>query len=89
MERAKAQAEKADLLIHMVDASRPLAQEEDEIFHILQGKRAVILMNKSDLTAAVDAETVREKAPGRSGTDLLSKRRHWKRRVGENDPRYV
>ena len=64
MERAKAQAEKADLLIHMVDASRPLAQEEDEIFRILQGKRAVILMNKSDLTAAVDAETVREKAPG-------------------------
>lgn len=60
----KAQAEKADLLIHMVDASRPLAQEEDEIFRILQGKRAVILMNKSDLTAAVDAETVREKAPG-------------------------
>ena len=64
VERAKAQAEKADLLIHMVDASRPLAQEEDEIFRILKGKRAVILMNKSDLTVAVDAETVREKAPG-------------------------
>ena len=49
VERAKKQAESADLLIYMVDSSEKLDQNDREIIEMLRGKKALVLMNKIDL----------------------------------------
>ncbi len=56
VERARQQAEKADLLLCVVDSSRPLNQDDQEILGLLEGRRALILLNKSDLPAEVSRE---------------------------------
>lgn len=57
--RAKASMEAADLILAVIDASRPLTEEDKEILADLRGRRAVVLMNKSDLPAAACAEDIR------------------------------
>ena len=59
VERAKRQAEQADLILCLVDASRPLDPEDRQIFSLLSGRRALILLNKSDLPPAVTPEELK------------------------------
>ena len=49
VDRAKEYADKADLILYVIDASRPLDENDAEILHLIKGKRAIILLNKSDL----------------------------------------
>ncbi len=44
---------KADLILYVIDASRPLDENDAEILHLIKGKRAIILLNKSDLDMQV------------------------------------
>ena len=53
VEKAKAHASEADLVIYVVDASRELDENDFDIMQMIQNKKAVILLNKSDLTTVV------------------------------------
>ena len=56
--RAKEQAEKADLILYVVDTSRKMDEDDIEICKILENKKAIILLNKSDLKTVVTADAV-------------------------------
>ena len=56
VDRAKEYADKADLILYVIDASRPLDENDAEILHLIKGKRAIILLNKSDLDMQVTKE---------------------------------
>ena len=55
---SKENAEKADLIIYVVDASRPLDENDHEIIEMIRDKKAVILLNKSDLSTVVDKKAL-------------------------------
>ena len=56
VERAKEYAAKADLILYVVDASVPLDESDKEIISVIQDKKVVILLNKSDLELVVSEE---------------------------------
>ncbi len=58
VDKAKAHAEEADLIIYVVDSSRELDQNDYEIMDMIRDKKAVILLNKSDLTTVVTKDMV-------------------------------
>ncbi len=60
VERARFYAQQADLLLALIDAGRPLDEDDYEILSLIRGRRAIILLNKSDLTAAVTEEDLAE-----------------------------
>ncbi len=53
VDKAKNMANDADLIIYVVDASRPLDENDQEIMNMIQDKNAIILLNKSDLDTVV------------------------------------
>ena len=59
VERARDYAEQADLILYVIDASMPLDENDQKIFQIIQGKKSVILLNKSDLEVVVKEEDVK------------------------------
>ncbi len=56
VEKAKSHANEADLVIYVVDASRELDENDFDIIDLIQHKKAVILLNKSDLDTVVTKE---------------------------------
>lgn len=48
----------ADLIIYVVDASRPLDQNDEDIIHLIEGKNTIILLNKSDLKVVVTKDNL-------------------------------
>lgn len=52
--RAREMAQKADLILYVVDSSAPLDENDEEIIGMLSDKKAIVLYNKTDLTPAVD-----------------------------------
>ena len=60
VDRAREFAEKADLVIHVIDSSTVLDENDREIFQMLSGKKSVILLNKSDLEQKVTEEIVKK-----------------------------
>ena len=61
VDRARKMAQKADLILYVVDSSVPLDSNDEEIMSMLNGKKAIILYNKTDLKAAIEIDTLREK----------------------------
>lgn len=60
IERARASMEKADLILAVIDGSSPLDGEDKTILHSLGGKKAIVILNKYDLTPEVKAEDIWE-----------------------------
>lgn len=58
MDRARTYAAKADLVIYVIDASTGLDESDYEIMDLLQDKKAIVLLNKSDLDTKVTVEEV-------------------------------
>ena len=54
VERAMKAAEDADLIIYVVDGSRALDENDKEIMEFIKGRRAIVLLNKTDLEMAID-----------------------------------
>lgn len=54
VERARKYAREADLILYVVDSSLPLDENDREIARLLEGRKSIALMNKSDLKQAVD-----------------------------------
>lgn len=60
IERARASMEKADLILAVIDGSSPLDEEDKTILHSLDGKKAIVILNKYDLTPEVKVEDIWE-----------------------------
>lgn len=58
VEKAKTISEDADLILYVIDSSVPLDQNDENIIQMIKDKRVIILLNKSDLTEAVDYQSV-------------------------------
>ncbi len=60
VDKAKEFADKADLIMYVIDASAPLDENDYEIFQLIQGKETIILLNKTDLDMIVTKEDVKK-----------------------------
>ncbi len=56
VERAKQAVTEADLILFVLDSSRPLSKEDLEIAALVKGKPTIILWNKTDLPPAFSKE---------------------------------
>lgn len=63
VERAKQAAEEADLILYVVDASQPLDESDLEIISMIEQKKAIILLNKTDLEAKLTIEELKDRCP--------------------------
>ncbi len=59
--RAREMAQKADLILYVVDSSAPLDENDEEIIGMLSDKKAIVLYNKTDLTPAVDMQDLKKR----------------------------
>lgn len=80
--RAKSVADEADLIIYVVDGSCPLDENDEMIIELIQGRDAVVILNKTDLEMVISSEQLQEKtghqviavsAKEETGIDLLEK----------------
>ena len=61
--KARTAAEDADLIIYVVDASVPLDENDQDIIEMIRNRKAVVLLNKTDLEQVVSVEEL-EKQTG-------------------------
>lgn len=61
VEKAKEYAESADLIIYVVDASKELDENDNNILRMIFNKKATILLNKSDLEIKTTKEKLQER----------------------------
>lgn len=59
--KAKETAKDADLILYVVDSSTELDSNDEEIIEMLQGRKALVLYNKTDLQPVVDMEQLKKK----------------------------
>lgn len=59
--KAREKAQDADLILYVADSSKVLDENDEEILKLLQGKKAVILLNKSDLKPVTTEQMLLEK----------------------------
>jgi tRNA modification GTPase len=59
VERSKAFFNKADLVIFVLNAAEPLSEEDESIMRYLKDRRAIVLLNKSDLEPVMDVESLK------------------------------
>ena len=63
IEKSKQSFQRADLVIFMIDRSVPLEEEDLEIIRHLDHKKVIVVINKTDLPAAIDPQEVRAMLP--------------------------
>lgn len=61
--RSKDYLEAAQLVLILLDASKPLSEEDTQILALAKGKKRLILCNKSDLPTELDEAALRTLAP--------------------------
>ncbi len=61
VERAMQAAEAADLILYVVDASENLNEDDVKIMKFIRGKKAIVLLNKTDLPAMVTQQQLAER----------------------------
>ena len=59
--KAKEYAEKSDLILYVVDGTKEMDEADEEIWPILEYKKVIILLNKSDLDNILTKEELEEK----------------------------
>lgn len=59
--RAREAAEDADLIIYVADSSIPLDKNDEDIMRLIQGRKAVVLLNKTDLESVITKEELERK----------------------------
>ena len=60
VDKAKDYAKDADLVIYVVDASRALDENDEQILEMIREKQALILLNKSDLDTIITKELLQK-----------------------------
>jgi tRNA modification GTPase len=60
IQKAKETMEKADLVLYVADSSVPLGDSDYEIMECLKEKKAIIILNKSDLSKVTTEEEIKK-----------------------------
>ncbi|SFT69984.1 tRNA modification GTPase [Selenomonas sp. GACV-9] len=65
VDKARAYVDKASLVLALFDGSREFMEEDEEILSLIEGKEALVLLNKTDLNEVLSVEMLAErtKAP--------------------------
>ena len=63
--RAIEKAGEADLILCVFDAARPLDENDREILKVIEGKQAILLLNKTDLAVTLQETKLQELTGGR------------------------
>jgi tRNA modification GTPase len=71
--RTKRMIADAALVLVVVDRSRPLGREDRETSKLVEGKRAVVVLNKMDLSERVKPEQVERVFPGRPVVEISAR----------------
>ena len=73
--RAKNALNDADLILYVVDASSPLDEDDRKIMDMICGRRAVVILNKSDLEIKTDIDALKkeEKLAGKKIIQISAK----------------
>ncbi len=73
VEKAKKYAKDADLILYVVDASVELDDSDRDIFELLKAKKAIVLLNKTDLDMKVTEEVLSDQLQkaGCSHTEII------------------
>jgi tRNA modification GTPase len=58
VEKSLKSAKEADLIIYVIDASTPLNQDDDEILEFIKDRKAIVLLNKTDLESVIEEKDV-------------------------------
>ena len=66
--RARQMADQADLIIYVVDGYRPLDENDDLIMNLIRDRKAVVLLNKTDLKTVISEKELSEK----TGLDVVA-----------------
>ena len=61
VEKARKYANQADLVIYVVDSSRELDENDEEIIELIRDKKVIVLLNKTDLDPVVTEEQIKDK----------------------------
>nr|WP_320147273.1 tRNA uridine-5-carboxymethylaminomethyl(34) synthesis GTPase MnmE [uncultured Anaeromusa sp.] len=64
VERSRKMLQEADLVLVLLDTSRPLSEEDKEVLKLLGAQKSLVLLNKSDLPPLWGEEEIRMLAPG-------------------------
>lgn len=92
----------ADLIIYVVDSSTELDENDDKIMEMLQGRKAIVLQNKTDLDTITTEEILRQRirehtiipisAKERKGLEALEqcvKEMFYQGKISFNDQVYI
>lgn len=60
VEKAKKYASDAELIIYVVDAARPLDENDSEIMELIRDKKVIVLLNKSDMNTVIDKSDIQK-----------------------------
>lgn len=74
IERTIRSVSEADVVLWLIDHSRPLTSEDYKVYDAVRGSRYIVLLNKSDLSPAFPLERVQEHFPGPAPIFRLSVR---------------
>lgn len=101
VDRARAHAKDADLILYVMDSSKSLDNNDDEIMELIQEKRAIVLLNKSDLDSKISKKDIIDKvqapvitisAKDKTGIDVLEeeiKKMFFAGDISFNDEVYI
>ena len=64
VEKSQEWIEQADLILFLLDVSREISEEDEDIFRLIEGKKALIILNKSDLEAKLDRAEIEARSTG-------------------------
>ncbi|WP_313580993.1 tRNA uridine-5-carboxymethylaminomethyl(34) synthesis GTPase MnmE [Lacrimispora sp.] len=65
VEKARSAAQEADLIIYVVDGSCPLDENDEEILEFIEDRKAVVLLNKTDLIPVVTEDMLKKRTSHR------------------------
>lgn len=60
VEKSRSLADEADLVLLMLDGSRPLDDEDRELINLSENKNRIVIINKSDLVQCIDTSEITE-----------------------------
>ena len=72
VEKARDYASRAALVLALFDGSQPLTDEDREILSLIEGRQAIVLLNKADLGTVTTAATIRDAFSSLSTVPILS-----------------
>lgn len=102
VDKAREYAKDADLIIFIIDVSRPLDENDFEILSLIRRRKAIVLLNKQDLSKEADLGRIDKELDGipvietsitkKEGIDELSavvKEMFYSREICFNDQVYI